>query len=173
MKTAIVYYSMGGNTAWAAGQLAARLGAELIALRPRRAYPDKGFRKFLWGGKSAVMGETPALEPCGFDAAQYDRVILGAPLWAGRIAPPLRSFIAEQGGALAGKTLAAFLCCGGGSTDRAFAQLRELLGCSLAAELRLVDPRDRPAPENGAKLDAFCRALGPTEPYLNPQEETP
>ena len=160
MKTAIVYYSMGGNTAWAAGQLASRLGAELIALRPRKAYPDKGFRKFLWGGKSAVMGETPALEPYGFDAAQYDRIILGAPLWAGRIAPPLRSFLAEQRGALADKTLAAFLCCGGGSTDKAFAQLRELLEGALAAELTLVDPKDRPSRENETKLDDFCRALG-------------
>ena len=160
MKTVIVYYSMGGNTAWAAGRLASRLGAELIALKPRRAYPDKGFRKFLWGGKSAVMGETPALEPCGFDAAQYDRVILGTPLWAGRIAPPLRSFIAEQGGALAGKSMAAFICCGGGKTEKAFAQLRALLNRELAAELWLVDPKDRPSPENETKLDAFCRALG-------------
>lgn len=160
MKTVIVYYSMGGNTAWAAGRLAARLGAELIALQPRRAYPDKGFRKFLWGGKSAVMGETPALEPCGFDPAAWDRVILGTPLWAGRIAPPLRSFIAEQGEALRNKALAAFICCGGGRTEKAFAQLRELLKRDLAAELYLVDPKDRPSPENEAKLDAFCQTLG-------------
>ena len=160
MKTAIVYYSMGGNTAWAAGRLAARLGADLIALQPSRAYPDRGFRKFLWGGKSAVMGEAPALEPYGFDAAQYDRVILGAPLWAGRIAPPLRSFVSEQRGALAGKTLAAFICSGGGRTDKAFSQLRELLGRDLAGELSLVDPKDRPSRENDDKMDAFCRALG-------------
>ena len=160
MKTAVVYYSMGGNTAWAAAQLAARLDAELIALRPRRAYPDKGLRKFLWGGKSAVMGETPALEPYRFDAARYDRIILGTPLWASRIAPPLRSFLYEQRGALLGKPLAAFICCGGGSTEKAFAQLRRLLGNDLKAELCLVDPRDRPSGENEAKLEAFCRALG-------------
>ena len=160
MNTAIVYYSMGGNTAWAAGQLAERLGAELIAVRPRRAYPDRGVRKFLWGGKSAVMGETPALEPYSFDAARYDRVILGTPLWASRISPPLRSFLKEQGSALAGKNLAAFICCGGGSADKAFAQLRELLQSELAAELCLVDPKDRPSEENAARLDAFCRSLG-------------
>lgn len=160
MNTAIVYYSMGGNTAWAAEQLAARLGADLVALTPRRAYPDRGLRKFLWGGKSALMGDTPPLEPCGFDPARFDRVILGTPLWAGRIAPPLRSFLAEQGGALAGKTLAAFICSGGGSPGKAFDQLRELLGGALAAEAHLVDPKDRPSAENAARLDAFCRALG-------------
>ena len=32
-----------------------------------KAYPTKGFRKFLWGGKSAVMAEKPKLLPfmCG------------------------------------------------------------------------------------------------------------
>ena len=160
MKTAIVYYSMGGNTAWAAERLAARLGADLIALTPRKAYPDKGVLKFLWGGKSAVMAECPALEPYSFDPAAYDRVILGAPLWASRIAPPLRSFLCEQRGALAGKTLAAFICSGGGKPDKAFDQLRKLLGCELAQELNLIDPKDRPSRENEDRLDAFCRALG-------------
>ena len=160
MKTAIVYYSMGGNTAWAAGQLASRLGAELIELKPCKTYPDRGLRKFLWGGKSALMGETPALEPCGFDPDAYDRVVLGAPLWAGRIAPPLHSFIAAQLSALSDKALAVFLCCGGGSTEKAFAQLRRLLGRDPEAELFLIDPKDRPSEENAARLDAFCRTLG-------------
>ena len=160
MKTAIVYYSMGGNTAWAAGQLASRLDAELIALTPVKAYPDRGARKFLRGGRAAMLGETPALEPYNFDAAAYDRIVLGTPLWAGRISPPLRSFLKEQGAALADKSLAAFICSGGGDDAKAFAQLRSLLGRDLTAELSLTDPRDRPSPENGERLDAFCRALG-------------
>ena len=63
MKTAIVFYSMSGNTAMTAEKLAEALSADLIEIRPQHAYPDKGFRKFLWGGKSAVMAETPELEP--------------------------------------------------------------------------------------------------------------
>ena len=63
MKTAIVYYSMGGNTALAAGKLAEGLDADLIEVKPVKAFPDKGLKKFLWGGKSAVMAETPALQP--------------------------------------------------------------------------------------------------------------
>ena len=160
MKTAIVYYSMGGNTAWAAERLAARLDAALVALTPRRAYPDQGARKFLRGGRAAVLGETPALEPCGFDAAQFDRVVLGTPLWAGRISPPLRSFLKEQGAALADKSLAAFICSGGGGDAKAFAQLRKLLGRDLTAELSLIDPKDRPSPENEDRLEAFSRTLG-------------
>ena len=50
MKTAVVYYSMSGNTELAAERIAAVLGADLIRLTPVKAYPDKGFRKFFWGG---------------------------------------------------------------------------------------------------------------------------
>ena len=52
MKTAIVYYSMLGNTDYAAGKIAEELrkGGEvdLIRIEPEQAYPDKGAKKFLW-----------------------------------------------------------------------------------------------------------------------------
>jgi hypothetical protein len=37
-----------------------------------KAYPTKGFRKFLWGGKSAVMAEKPKLLPYKFNADAGD-----------------------------------------------------------------------------------------------------
>lgn len=68
MKTLIVYYSLEGNTEYAAGRIAAALQADTLRLRPKKAYADKGFAKFFWGGKSAVMAEKPELEPyeCGW-----------------------------------------------------------------------------------------------------------
>lgn len=59
MKTLIVYYSLEGNTEYAAGRIAAALQAETLCLRLKKAYADKGFAKFFWGGKSAVMAEKP------------------------------------------------------------------------------------------------------------------
>ena len=44
MKTTVVYYSMGGNTRLAAERIAKDLGAELLEIRPKKAYPDSGFR---------------------------------------------------------------------------------------------------------------------------------
>ena len=170
MKTVIVCYSLTGNTAWAARRIAGALDADLLELRSRKAYPDRGFRKFLRGGKSAMAAECPPLEPYEFDAGQYDRVILATPLWAGRITPPLRTFLTEQRAALSGKRFAAVICCAGGKDDRAFAQLRELLGTELDAALRLVDPKDRPSPDNDSRLEEFCRALRPDQ---QSKEETP
>ena len=66
MKTAVVYYSQSGNTEETARKIAAITGADLIRLEPEKAFPDKGFRKFFWGGKSAVMGDEPPLKPVNF-----------------------------------------------------------------------------------------------------------
>ena len=88
MKTLIVYYSLEGNTQWAAEQIAARLGADTLRLVPKAAYPDKGFKKFLFGGKSAVMKEAPELESYEVDITQYEQIVLATPVWAGTLTPP-------------------------------------------------------------------------------------
>ena len=160
MKTAVVYYSMGGNTAMVAGKLAGTLSADLISISPKRAYPDKGIRKFLWGGESAVMAETPALEPYTFSAEEYDLVILGFPVWASNIAPPVRTFIRDNLDALKDKKIAAFACESGSGGEKA---LDKLAGClergSLTATMILIDPKDRPKPENDQKITAFLKQL--------------
>lgn len=96
MKTIIVYYSLEGNTAYAADAIAAQLGADVLPLIPVKAYPTGKVSKLVWGGKSAVMSEAPKLQPYTFDAAAYDRIIFGFPVWASTIAPPLRTFIREN-----------------------------------------------------------------------------
>ena len=156
MKTAIVYYSMNGNTALAAAKLAEKLGADLIRISPVHAYPDKGLRKFLWGGKSAVMAETPSLEPYSFEADQYDRIVLGFPVWASNVAPPIRTFVKENLEALKSKEIAAFACEGGSGGEKALQKLAECLGRdSLSATMILIDPKDRPKPDNDRKIAAF------------------
>ena len=63
MGTVIVYYSMLGNCEMIAEKMAAKLGADVIRMEPDKAYPVKGVKKSIWGGKSAVMGEMPVLKP--------------------------------------------------------------------------------------------------------------
>lgn len=158
MKTTLVYYSLGGNTELAAKQIASALGAELLRLEPVKAYPSSGFKKFFWGGRSAMMAETPELVPYSFDAAACDRVIFGFPVWAGNITPPLRTFIRDND--LRGKSVAAFACQSGAGAEKAFSRLRTLLEIeALDAELILIDPKDKPSSKNDEKLRAFCESL--------------
>ena len=162
MKTVIVYYSLEGNTDLAAKKIAEKTGADLLRLEPEKAYPDSGFRKFFWGGKSAVMAETPELRPYAFDPAAYERIIFGFPVWAGNITPPLRTFIKEND--LNAKRFAVFACESGSGAEKAFAKMKALLGIErFDAEVILIDPKSRPNDKNEKKIDAFCAALGGDE----------
>ena len=158
MKTLIVYYSLEGNTQWAAEQIAARLGADTLRLVPRAAYPDKGFKKFLFGGKSAVMKETPELEPYEVDITQYEQIVLATPVWAGTMTPPMRSFLQKED--LSGKRLALAASSMGGSPGKTFEHLRALLGVTGdIPTLSLRDPKSHPSQANEDALAAFCAKL--------------
>ena len=156
MKTIVVYYSMSGNTDHAARAIAERLDAQLLRIEPEKAFPDSGFRKYFRGGKSAVMAETTALRPYEFCAEDLDRIVLGFPVWAGSIAPPLRTFLRDNAAALSGKRVAAFACQSGSGAEKAFSRLEGLLGSALFARLVLIDPLKRPRAENDEKLRLFC-----------------
>lgn len=158
MNTLIVYYSLEGNTRWMANEIASRLGGRTIELIPKKAYPDKGFKKFLWGGKSATMKETPELEVYDTDLLDADLVIFATPVWAGTFAPPLRTFIGEND--LSGKRFAFAACSSSGNAAGCFAKLREVLGNpEPVAELSLKDPKAKPSDENVMKIDAFCSSV--------------
>ncbi len=163
MKTAIVYYSLEGNTQYTANRIAAILKEtceiDIIRIEPEKAYPNKGFKKFFWGGKSAVMAEMPTLQPYEFDASQYDRIIFGTPVWASTFTPPIRTFIIENS-AVKEKQIAVFTCFSGGGADKALKKLKEYLGInSFMAELILVDPKDKVKEEDDALIAEFCEKL--------------
>ena len=159
MKTAIVYYSMTGNTKYQAETMARILGADLIPLVPKKAYPDSGFKKFFWGGKSALMGEKPALEPYSFDPAAYDLIVFGSPVWAGTFAPPLRTFIEDNRADLEGKSIAAFFCCSGGP-GKVLEKFSGFMANGQPEHTFIsVDPKDKPDQETEEKFKAFCTTL--------------
>lgn len=160
MKTAVVYYSLNGNTDMIAKHIAEKIGADTLRIYPVKAYPDKGVKKFLWGGKSAAMKEEPELMSYEINIDEYDRIVIGTPVWAGTFTPPIRSFVKENREALKNKELAVFTCFSGGGADKAIAKLAEFIGVpGFKVSLILVDPLTKPSEANDAKVDAFCKAL--------------
>lgn len=159
MKTAVVYYSLEGNTRYAAEKVADALEADVIELVPKKAYPDRGFKKFFWGGKAATMKDKPELEPYDFDSSKYDLVVLCTPVWAGTFTPPLRTFLSEND--LSFKRVAVVASSSGGSAEKCISRLMEAAGTSsFAAQVSLVDPKARPSEENEKLLNDFIDELG-------------
>lgn len=154
MKTAVVYFSLEGNTKLVAEKISEKLGASLIELKCAKAYPTGKVSKFVWGGKSATFGEKPALLPYNFNADDYDAVIIGAPVWASKYAPPLKTFLSEND--ISGKKLGFFVCCAGGKTEKCFEMLKRDAKNEGAATLRLVDPLKNPSRTIDDEIDKFC-----------------
>ena len=148
MKKLIVYYSLEGNTEFIVSKLEEKFSedADVLKLVPVKAYSDKGFAKFIWGGKSAVMAEKPKLEPYFVDWSLYDEVIIGFPVWASTITPPIRTFVCDNHDRLKEKKISAFACQAGSGAEKAFAKLKDLIGIEdFVATAVFINPKERPA----------------------------
>jgi len=138
MKALVIYYSMEGNTRPTAKTIAEAAGADLLELKPKKERSSRGFSRYLWGGKAAMMREKPALLPLEADPDRYDMFFIGTPVWAWTLAPPLNSFL--SGRDFSGKPVALF-CCHGGGPGRIFRRMREAIpGAVFLGELGLRDP---------------------------------
>lgn len=160
MKTLIVYYSLEGNTDYVAKRIAGQIGADRLRLVPVKPYSKKGLKKYLRGGRSAMMAEKPKLEEYKVDLSRYDRILFGFPVWASNVAPPLRTFIAENRAKIKKKDIAAFACQGGRGAEKALAKLRKAIGVAeLDVEAVFNDPKKRRSKDTDAMIDTFCRVL--------------
>lgn len=138
-KTLIVYYSLEGNTEYAVKLAAELTGADVQKLIPDKEPPKKGFKKFMWGGKSVVFKEKPGLAPLEYNPDDYDDLIIAFPVWASSYPPAIASFIDKY--PLKGRALRVIACSAGGSADKAFAKLKAALpDCTVTGTLSLIDP---------------------------------
>jgi len=95
-KTLVVYYSMGN-----ASERVARDLAELHSADVERIVESKARRwSFMSGGAAASFGLTVRIQTPRFDPSAYDRVFVLSPVWAWRMAPPVRSWLKMHAGRL-------------------------------------------------------------------------
>jgi flavodoxin len=158
MSTLVVYYSFEGNTKFIAERIAEALHADLTALTTSKKYPVKGLQKYVWGGKSVLLGEQPELTNVPIDLNAYDTLILGTPVWAGSYAPPVNTFLNQY--KIEGKTIGLFACHGGGGAEKCFGRMKEKLGNNvLIGEAEFQDPLKGNTDENAKKAADWASGL--------------
>ena len=160
MKTLIVYYSLSGNTEYIANHISKKINANTLKLKPVKEIPTKGIKKFYYGGKSAVMKKTPALENYDLNLDEYNHVIFGTPIWAGTFTPPLRTFIQENKDKLKNKNISAFFCNSGGGAKKAIIKLKKFLEIeNFQSELELINPLVKNEEDQIEELERFIKEL--------------
>ncbi|HSQ48774.1 MAG TPA: flavodoxin [Candidatus Deferrimicrobiaceae bacterium] len=105
MKTLVVYYTLSGNSKFAAEAIAAELGADLeevIDLKKRQ-----GKLAFLSNGRDAGQGKLTEIAPLKKNPTDYDLVIIGGPIWNKSPTPAIRTYLDKTN--LSGKKVGFFL----------------------------------------------------------------
>lgn len=158
MKTAIVFYSLEGNVRYVAEKISKELSADLIELIPVKAYPDKGMKKFIWGGSAVTFKKTPDLEPYTFNSEEYELVIIATPVWAGGFTPPLRTFFENND--LTGKKIAAVASSAGGDSRKCLEAIKVAAKTdSFVATLSIVDPKGQPSEAKEKQIAEFIETI--------------
>jgi flavodoxin len=129
MKTIVVYYTYGGATKVEAEKLAKERGADLCRVEERKKRGK--FSAMLSGCPKALGRKTTKIKPITYYFNDYDRIIIGGPIWAGFPAPAINAIFDALP---SGKEVELFLCSGGGETPKSAQGTKEIIaqkGCKL------------------------------------------
>jgi flavodoxin len=155
MKTLIAYYSKSGANEAAAKELQKMLDADLekiVDLNSR-----KGILGFLSGGSDAAKKKNAKIAPWKKDPSGYDAVVLMSPLWAGLIAPALRTYVDHNRERF--KKIAFLSISGGGAANaKALPELEEFAGKKTAASL-LLSGKEAKEKTREEKLLEFAKKI--------------
>ena len=135
MKTLILYYSLQGSTEKEAKRLAAETGADLCRIRERRDRSMTG--AFLAGPWQAIFRRAVSIRKPDVRPEDYDRLIIGCPVWAGYPAPAFNSILKLLP---PGKETEVFFCSATGNAMKSEKGTKALLakkGCKIT-NVRIV-----------------------------------
>ena len=154
MKTLVAYYSRTGNTERVAEALAKNLNADIGAIVSDTK--GKGMGRL---AMQAFMRTRAKITPTTKDAASYNLVIIGSPVWAGKMSSPIRAYLAQNKKKFAN---VAFFCTHGNPSSEGSAKMLEsmekLAGKKTAGMLD-VAANDVESGAYAEKVKGFATAL--------------
>ena len=155
-RTLVAYYSLSGKTKAVAQSLATTLRADIEEITPVSPH-GQGFVGYLQAVLAAIFRQAWAVRPTRHAIADYDLVLVGGPIWVGRIAAPVQGWL-RANRLPSNCALAVFATFGGFASEKAFPELEALAGKTAIARLEIRD-RDRAEGLASKLIDAFVRSL--------------
>ena len=154
MRPLVVYYSRTGNTRFVAEKVAEHLGAEtceVVDLKNR-----KGRLALLTCGYAAIRKKLTDIE-VSKTIDDYDFIIVGSPVWAGKIAPAARTFIEKND--FSGKKVACFVTLGGSKPEKSLKSMKEAIHPHVpVGELGITDDLKN-REESEQQISEWCKEL--------------
>ena len=121
MKSLVVYYSRSNITKELAEDIASKTNADIEEIKSKVNYQGKiGYAR---GGKDAMRGKIIDLDDFKYNPEDYDVVYIGGPVWAGRAANPVISYLKQNEGKF--KNVKFFLTAGSSGFESGFKQMED------------------------------------------------
>ena len=134
MKTIIIYYGYGKHTRMIVERIKEELECDILEIKPKVPYSNDYQTVVDETTDNLETKETPEIEDIKTNLDDYDRVILGTPVWWYTITPPIRTFLSKYD--LSGKRVYPFATNAGwlGST---FEEIKELCNGIVENEMSI------------------------------------
>lgn len=112
-KTLIVYYSFTNNVHTIVSDLQTQIEADVVRVEPAEEGLDYAANNYAIGSAliQAIRNNPndaasyPEIKPVEVNITDYDRIIVGAPLWWSNMAAPLQTFLFQYGNQMEGKSI--------------------------------------------------------------------
>lgn len=112
-RTLIVYYSYTNNVEHIVNELRTQIDADVVEIEPAEKGLDYAANNYAIGSAQIAAirnnpGDAesyPPIDPVNVNLADYNCIIIGAPLWWSSMAAPLQTFLFQHGKDMAGKNV--------------------------------------------------------------------
>lgn len=134
MKTIVIYYGYGNHTRILAEKIKESLKCDILEIKPKVSYSSDYQTVVDETENNLQEKETPEIEDININLDNYEKIILGTPVWWYTITPPVRTFLTKYD--LSGKIVYPFATNAGwlGST---FDEIRKLCKGTIKEEMSI------------------------------------
>lgn len=106
MKTLIVYYSYTGNTKKIANAIKNNLNCDILEITPKIPFSNDYDKVVAEYQNNSIKDKYIEINDIGIDLKEYDKIIIGSPVWWYTICPVITSFLKKYD--LSGKKIYPF-----------------------------------------------------------------
>ena len=136
MKKLFIYYSLTGNGDVIADLLKEK-GYEIRKVIPKDSLPKNFFLSMMIGGFKAFINMKDELIDFNSDIADYDKIVIGSPVWNDRISSPINTVLSKL--EINNKDLSFVLYSASGKASRASEKIRKYNDADIVV---LKSPKD-------------------------------
>ena len=118
-----IYYSLSGNGDVVKTKMES-LGYDIVKVETQKNMPKAFFFRIMVGGFEASISKRRKIKDIDLDLKKYDEVVIGSPIWNGRISSPINTVLSKY--SFDGKKMSFILYAGSGEAKPAMKKIAKL-----------------------------------------------